>query len=96
MQPPCETEGGSWGRVEGGRRDPQGGAAQPSAAAPSAQAHASFLFRAAAALLLRHRKALLATSDACDAYKLLMGLGSGGSDKKSSASIACFLGIYLL
>ena len=26
-----------------------------------------------------------------DVGKLLMGLGSGGSDKKSSASIACFL-----
>ena len=42
----------------------------------AAQAHASFLFLAAAALLLRHRTALLATSDACDAYRLLMGLGS--------------------
>ena len=27
-----------------------------------------------------------------DVGKLLMGLGSGGADKKSSASIACFLG----
>jgi E3 ubiquitin-protein ligase mind-bomb len=30
-----------------------------------------------------------------DVGKLLMGLGSQGSDKKSSASIACFLGTYL-
>ena len=29
--------------------------------------------------------------DMQDVGKLLMGLGSGGSDKKSSASIACFL-----
>ena len=28
-----------------------------------------------------------------DVGKLLMGLGSGGSDKKSSASIALFLGM---
>ena len=30
--------------------------------------------------------------DMQDVGKLLMGLGSGGADKKSSASIACFLG----
>jgi hypothetical protein len=33
--------------------------------------------------------------DMQDVGKLLMGLGSQGSDKKSSASIACFLGKFL-
>jgi E3 ubiquitin-protein ligase mind-bomb len=33
--------------------------------------------------------------DMQDVGKLLMGLGSQGSDKKSSASIACFLGNHV-
>jgi len=41
---------------------------------------ASFLFRAAAALLLRQRDALLASVDMCDAYRVLMGLGSSLDD----------------